>query len=150
MRRAFAVLGACVLLTACGTGAATPGTAPPSPSSAAALKSPQAAALYPEQATTGGSIACPNDTGAYDVLVFHGRGPDRTVEASTSGCGFVSIWVHGRMGKPELWGGWHVDGAVRRARVALTQDSPSMRYDVPLFTSCRVRWSVLWVPSAFT
>jgi hypothetical protein len=66
----------------------------------------------------GGTYNCPNDTGVHDVLVFHGVGPDRTVEASTSGCGFVAIWVHRRMRKPELWGGTHVERAVRRALAA--------------------------------
>lgn len=68
--------------------------------------------------TTGGVINCPNDTGGHDVLVFHGPGPDRTVWAQTSGCGFVAIRVHGRLRKPELWGGTTVDRAVQRALAA--------------------------------
>jgi hypothetical protein len=66
----------------------------------------------------GGTYNCPNDNGDHDVLVFHGRGPDRTVGASVSGCGFVAIRVHGHLRKPELWGGAALDRAVRRALAA--------------------------------
>ena len=66
----------------------------------------------------GGTYNCPNDDGAHDVLVFHGRGPDRTVEAATSGCAFVAIRVNGARREPALWGGVTVDRAVRHALAA--------------------------------
>jgi hypothetical protein len=66
-------------------------------------------------AVTEGGYNCPNDTGEHDVLVFRGRGPDRTVNAGVLGCGFVVIGVNGHHSKPGLWGGALVDRAVRRA-----------------------------------
>jgi hypothetical protein len=67
---------------------------------------------------TGGTYNCPNDTGEHDVLVFHGRGPDRTVRASVSGCEFVTIGTDHGSHAPTLWGGGALDRAVRHALAA--------------------------------